>query len=64
MMSRASTANVIAAPRPSNIFTILAAVGLLVAVLTLVVVWTRGSTLFGGLLTESPQSANAPGAQR
>ena len=60
----ASTSNVIAAPRPSNIYTIFAGVGLRLAVLTLVVIWSRGSTLFGGLLTESPQSANTPGAPR
>ena len=56
-MSRTGSSNVVAAPRLSNIYTILAGVGLAVVLLTLVVVWTRGATLFGGLLTESPKSA-------
>lgn len=55
-MSRTGTGggDVIAVPRTSNIYTVLAAVGLVVVILTLVVVWNRGETLFGGLLSENP----------
>jgi len=55
-MSRTGSGDVIAVPRTSNIYTILAAVGLLVVILTLVVVWNRGNSLFGGLLSSSPES--------
>ncbi len=54
-MSRTGTGSgdVIAVPRTSNIYTVLAAVGLVVVILALIVVWTRGDTMFGGLLSAS-----------
>lgn len=57
-MSRMSSeSNVIAVPRTSNIYTALAAVGLIVVILSLVVVWNKADTLFGGLLTEQAPPA-------
>ncbi len=61
-MSRTGTGSgdVIAVPRTSNIYTILAAVGLVVVILTLILVWSRGDKLFNGLLTQS----DVPAASR
>lgn len=60
-MSRTGAGDVIAVPRTSNIYTILAAVGLVAVLLTLIVVWNKGDTLFGGLLSPSDQSTMRTG---